>query len=84
MNDFNDYMKVYAEHQLLKYAVSKQMFCPVEGCGKILDYRKAVMIEFITGQSITMCSKCFESERVQTQMTNFKDKIKEVIKYRKA
>jgi hypothetical protein len=84
MNEMLDYLKVHAEHQILKYAVSKQMFCPVVGCGNILDYRKVVIIEFTNGQTVTMCDKCFKSEAVQVQVTKFAEHIKEITKYRKA
>jgi len=83
MNELKDYLTKHAEHQVLKYAASKHMFCPVSGCGKILDYKKTVVIEFTFGNSIVMCSKCFDSEPVQKQMRIFKDKIKEVTRYRK-
>jgi hypothetical protein len=83
MNDFNDYMTIYAEHQVLKYAASKQQFCPVTKCGRILDYRKIVMITFKSGMVITMCSKCFESENVKAQMLKFADQVKEITKFRK-
>jgi hypothetical protein len=83
-----DFLKIHAEHQVLKYAVSKQMFCPVGTCGKILDYRKAVLIEFDFGKEGTktavMCEDCFNSEPVQTQLEKHKQYIKEITKYRKA
>lgn len=81
MAELMDAFKKTAQRQLLRYAVSKQMFCPVKGCGKVLDYRKAVNIEFTFGKSITMCSKCYKSDPVQAQIKKFKEYIKEIIEY---
>ena len=53
-----DTFKIMAENQLLKYAVSKQMFCPVKGCDRILDYKRAVLFEFSTGYTTVICSHC--------------------------
>lgn len=59
--DLLDRFRIDAENQALKYAVSKIMFCQSSGCGKILDYRKAVMIEFMSGNFFLMCEECFNS-----------------------
>ena len=82
--DVLDFFKIHAEHQLLKYAAGHQMFCPVQGCGVILDYKKTVLVELINGPSLTVCLKCFNSDRVQDALILNKVAIKEVTKFRKA
>jgi len=84
MGEMLDYLTVDAEHQLLKYASGKQIFCPVNGCGIILDYRKTVIIEFTDNKVITICKKCFESSKVQEQLKKYAECIKEITKFRKA
>lgn len=44
MSDLDSLLRPAAERELLRYAVSQQMFCPVEGCGRILDVRRDVLI----------------------------------------
>mgnify|MGYP001481482715 CR=1 FL=1 len=83
MNEMRDYLKLHAEHQILKYAASKQMFCPFKECERILDYRKTVIIEFTDGKVITMCYKCFESLHVQASLIKYAKAVKEITKYRK-
>lgn len=81
MPELENLLKKTVEHQLLRYAVSKQMFCPVTGCGKIMDYHKAVHIEFTFGKGVTMCSKCYKSEAVQAQLKKHAEYVKEVTQY---
>lgn len=59
--DLLDRFRIDAENQALKYAVSKVMFCQMKGYDKILDYRKAVMIESLSGNFFLMCEDCFNS-----------------------
>lgn len=44
-----------AETQGIKYAVSKQVFCPIPTCGKVLDYRTTVVIN----NNVIICELCF-------------------------
>jgi hypothetical protein len=81
-----------AKHQVLKYAAGKQIFCPAKGCGRILDYKKTVLIEFEFPSkknpeekkqaSLIICKDCFDSEPVQKQMVRFKEYVKEVTQYK--
>ncbi len=64
--DLLDRFRIDAENQMLRYAVSKAMFCSVAGCGRILDYRKAVMVEFRSGNYFLMCEDCFNTAVIQT------------------
>jgi hypothetical protein len=77
-----DFFTVMAEHQLLKYAAGKQMFCPK--CDVIMDYRKTVIITGTDDKSLTLCQKCFDSEPVQAVLEKNKASIKEIVKFRKA
>lgn len=64
--DLLDRFRIDAENQALKYVVSKIMFCQVQGCNKILDYRKAVLITFNSGNFFLMCEDCFKGAVIQT------------------
>lgn len=79
-----DFLAIHIEHQLLKYAAGKQMFCEVKNCKSILDYRKTVIITFNSGGTAVMCAKCFDSEPVQKVMKSMAKHIKDVTKFRKA
>jgi len=67
--DFLDRFRIDAENQALKYVASKIMFCQSSGCGKILDYRKTVEIEFTSGNSFIMCEDCFLKPETQYILT---------------
>jgi hypothetical protein len=83
MDNLLDRFRIDSENQLLKYAVSKVMFCQSHGCGKILDYRKAVLITFKTGNFFLICEDCFNSPVVQAILdTNLsKTVVKSVQRY---
>lgn len=82
--DLLDFLKIHAEHQILKYAASKQVFCKNPECLSILDYKKTVMIEFTDNGCMIICKKCFESERVQAVLKENEKVVKEITKFRKA
>jgi len=63
--DLLDRFRIDAENQALKYVVSKVMFCQTAGCGKTLDYKKAVLITFNSGNMFLMCEDCFHSPVTQ-------------------
>jgi RNase P subunit RPR2 len=82
--DLLDFFKIHAEHQILKYAASKQQFC--QACQTILDYKKTVMVEMNSGNMMIICKKCFDTPRVQGVINSEMGKkvIKEITQYRKA
>ena len=63
--DLLDRFRIDAENQALRYVVSKVMFCQTAGCGKILDYKKAVLITFNSGNIFLMCEDCLHSPVTQ-------------------
>jgi len=81
--DLLDRFRIDAENQMLKYAVSKVMFCQTAGCNEILDYRKAVMIEFLSGNFFLMCEKCFNSPvtRAILDHNTSQKVIKRIVRY---
>lgn len=86
MNEMRDYLKKQADHQVLKYAVGRQISCPVASCGRILDYRKAVVLTLNVGKdvrTICMCKACYDSEAVQKQLRVYEDHITETLTYQK-
>lgn len=80
--DVLDFFAIKAEHQVLKYAAGKQMFCPVPKCGCILDYRKTVIITGSDDKPFILCSDCFDLPQVQEALSKAGDQIKEITKYR--
>jgi hypothetical protein len=42
VDTFEDYLKLRADIEMLRYAVGRTMFCPYSG--RIMDYRSAVLI----------------------------------------
>lgn len=82
--DILDFLAIHAEHQILKYAAGKKMFCQNPKCGTILDYRRIAHIEFNDGGTMTLCSKCFELEQVQAALKEHEKDVKEITKFRKA
>lgn len=81
--DLLDRFRIDAENQALKYVVSKVMFCQTQGCGKILDYKKAVLITFNSGNFFLMCEDCFNSPITQTILDTpiSKGNIKSIQRY---
>jgi hypothetical protein len=60
---FAEMLETQMEKQLLKAAVMRQIFCP---CGRILDVRDAVLVEFAHRMRI-MCGKCFHEPQGDRQ-----------------
>lgn len=81
--DLLDRFRIDAENQALKYVVSKVMFCQTAGCGKILDYKRAVLITFNSGNIFLMCEDCFNSPVVQAILDTpiSKHNVKSIQKY---
>ena len=54
----DQFLESHFERELLRYAVSRAMFCP--DCQAILDVRRAVLIEReLDGQSAISCVECW-------------------------
>lgn len=56
MKDLMVMFKEDVEKQGIKYAASKQIFCPIPTCGAILDYRTTVVMN---NGTVIICEKCF-------------------------
>jgi len=78
--DVLDFLAIHAEHQILKYAAGKQMFCPI--CNGILDYKKTVVITGTDDKPFIICSGCYNLQEVQEILKKRHDIIKEITLYR--
>jgi hypothetical protein len=61
-----DMMRKTVDRNLLKYAAGRTMFCPINGCGKILDWKTTVLVEREDGSHVgTCCADCFDAAQAQ-------------------
>lgn len=55
-----EFLKPYLQRQVLKYAIGRQLTCPIKGT--VLDVRRAVLVETESGQTVAVISKAAYDE----------------------